>query len=82
MDSITEYIQLHLPVTNPTTVFSIVLAIILLAPIVFSKLRIPHLIGMILAGLLIGEHGLNVLHRDESFRLFGQVGIYYIMVLA
>lgn len=82
MDSITEYIQLHLPVTNPTTVFSIVLAIILLAPIVFSKLRIPHLIGMILAGLLIGEHGLNVLHRDESFRLFGQVGIYYIMFLA
>ena len=82
MDSITEYLQIHLPVHNPTAVFSIVLAIILFAPLIFSKLRIPHLVGMILAGVLIGENGLNILRRDESFRLFGQVGIFYIMFLA
>ena len=76
----TQY--LNLPITNHTWVFFIVLAIILLAPMIFTKLRIPHLIGMILAGVLIGEHGLNILERDASFELFGQVGIYYIMFLA
>jgi len=80
MDSMTQY--LNLPITNHTWVFFIVLAIILLAPMIFSKLRIPHLIGMILAGVLIGENGLNILQRDSSFELFGQVGIYYIMFLA
>ena len=80
MDVIREY--MNFPVTNPTWVFFIVLAIILLAPIVFSKLRIPHIIGMIIAGMVVGEHGLNMLERGESFRLFGQVGIYYIMFLA
>lgn len=71
-----------LPVTDHTWVFFIVLAIILLAPMLFTKLRIPHLIGMILAGMAVGEHGLNILQRDGSFELFGQVGIYYIMFLA
>lgn len=71
-----------LPITDHTWVFFIVLAIILLAPMLFSRLRIPHLIGMILAGVLVGEHGLNLLERDASFELFGQVGIYYIMFLA
>ena len=80
MDSMTQY--LNLPITNHTWVFFIVLSIILLAPMILSKLRIPHLIGMILAGVLIGENGLNILQRDSSFELFGQVGIYYIMFLA
>ena len=47
-----------------------------------NKLRIPHIIGMILAGLVIGEHGFNILARDSSFELFGKVGLYYIMFLA
>ena len=58
------------------------LLIILLSPIVFRRLRVPHIIGLILSGVLIGEHGLNLLARDASFELFGQVGIYYIMFLA
>ena len=49
---------------------------------IFSKLHIPHLTGMILAGVLIGEHGFNLLERDASFELFGKVGIYFIMCLA
>ncbi len=49
---------------------------------IFSKLHIPHLIGMILAGVLIGENGFNLLARDASFELFGKVGIYFIMFLA
>lgn len=74
--------SLKLPVTDPTWIFLLVLLIILFAPILLNKLRIPHIIGMILAGLVIGEHGFNILVRDSSFELFGKVGLYYIMFLA
>ena len=69
-------------ITDPTWTFFIVLCIILFAPMLFNRLHIPHLVGMILAGVLVGEHGLNLLRRDASFELFGQVGIYFIMFLA
>jgi len=72
----------HLPVTDPTWIFFLVLVVILFAPIVLERLRIPHIIGMILAGVVIGEHGFNILARDSSFELFGKVGLYYIMLLA
>lgn len=49
---------------------------------VMRRLRIPHIIGMILAGVVIGPHAANVLDRDSSFEIFGQVGLYYIMFLA
>lgn len=74
--------SLELPITDPTWIFLLVLLIILFAPILLTKLRIPHIIGMILAGLAIGEHGFNILVRDSSFELFGKVGVYYIMFLA
>jgi Kef-type K+ transport system membrane component KefB len=72
----------YFPITDPTLVFFVVLLIILLAPIIMGKLRIPHLIGMVLAGVLVGKYGLNILVRDSSFELFGRVGLYYIMFLA
>ena len=70
------------PITDPTWIFFLVLVIILFAPILLERLRIPHIIGMILAGLVVGEHGFNILARDSSFELFGKVGLYYIMFLA
>ena len=72
----------YFPIANPTLIFFVVLLIILFAPIVMGKLRIPHIIGMVLSGVLIGRYGLNILERDESFELFGKVGLYYIMFLA
>ena len=69
-------LSLKLPITDPTWIFLLVLLIILFAPILLTKLRIPHIIGMILAGLAIGEHGFNILVRDSSFELFGKVGVY------
>ena len=70
------------PITDPTWIFFLVLVIILFAPILLERLRIPHIIGMILAGLVVGEHGFNILARDSSFELLGKVGLYYIMFLA
>ena len=73
---------INLPIGNPTWIFFVVLLIILLAPLLLERLHIPQIVGMILAGVLIGPYGLNVLVRDSSFELFGQVGLYYIMFLA
>ncbi|MDE6801362.1 MAG: cation:proton antiporter, partial [Muribaculaceae bacterium] len=68
--------------TNPVTIFLIVLGIILLAPLLLSRLKIPHIIGMIVAGIIVGPYGLNILARDSSFAIFGQVGLLYLMFLA
>ena len=72
----------HPLVTQPVQIFFIVLAIILLTPLIFNKLKIPHIIGMIIAGVVIGPYGFNVLDRDSSFAIFGQVGLLYLMFLA
>ncbi|MDY5193605.1 MAG: cation:proton antiporter [Candidatus Aphodosoma sp.] len=70
-----------LPLTDPIEIFLIVLMIILCAPIL-NKIRIPHIIGLILAGMILGPYGFNVLDYDKSFELFGKVGILYIMFQA
>ena len=69
-------------VTDPVMIFFIVLVIILLAPILLNRLKIPHIIGMIVAGIIIGPYGIGLLSRDASFEIFGQVGILYLMFLA
>ncbi len=72
----------HPLVTQPVQIFFIVLVIILLAPLLLNKLKIPHIIGMIVAGVVIGPYGFNILDRDSSFAIFGQVGLLYLMFLA
>lgn len=69
-------------VTDPVLIFFIVLGIILLTPLIFNRFNIPHIIGLILAGVIIGPYCTNLLARDMSFEIFGQVGIIYLMFLA
>lgn len=69
-------------ISNPVSIFLIVLVIILLAPVILNKLHVPHIIGMIAAGVLVGPYGFNILDRDSSFEIFGQVGLLYLMFLA
>lgn len=69
-------------VTQPVQIFFIVLVIILFTPLLFNKLKIPHIIGMIVAGVIIGPFGFNILDNDSSFAIFGQVGLLYLMFLA
>ncbi|MFN4286212.1 MAG: cation:proton antiporter [Lacibacter sp.] len=75
-------VDFSLPLKNPVLIFSLILFIILFAPLLLNKLRIPHLIGLIVAGTIIGPHGLNLMLRDSSIVLFGTVGLLYIMFLA
>ena len=77
-----SFLPSYQPIESPTAIFFVVLLIILFAPIIMSKLRIPHIIGMVLAGVIIGPDGLHVLKLDDSFELFGRVGLLYIMFLA
>ncbi len=70
------------PLTDPVLIFSMILFIILLAPIVLHRFKIPDLIGLILAGALIGPNGLGIMARDSSIELFGKVGLLYIMFIA
>lgn len=69
-------------ITDPVAIFLMVLGIILITPIIFNRLKIPHVIGLIVAGLAVGPYGFNLLARDMSFEVFGQVGILYLMFLA
>lgn len=69
-------------VNNPVLIFFIVLVIILFAPLLLNRFKIPHIIGMIVAGIVVGPYGFNVLARDTSFEIFGQVGLLYLMFLA
>lgn len=69
-------------ITAPVPIFLTVMAIILLTPLVLSRLKIPQVIGLIIAGVAVGPYGLNLLARDMSFEVFGQVGILYLMFLA
>lgn len=75
-------LNFSIPFENPVIIFSLVLFIILFAPILFNKIKIPHIIGLILAGVIVGPYGLNLLRRDSSIVLFGTVGLLYIMFIA
>jgi len=75
-------LDLSLPFKNPVVIFSLVLFIILFAPILFNRIKVPHIIGLILAGVVVGPYGLNLLLRDSSIVLFGTVGLLYIMFTA
>ncbi|WP_291199664.1 cation:proton antiporter [Hyphomonas sp.] len=71
-----------LPITDPVLIFAIVSGLILLAPIVLGRWRLPGMIGLLIAGAVLGPNGFGVLARDMSFVLFGTVGLLYIMFTA
>lgn len=75
-------LSLSLPVEDPILKFLIILIIILGAPLLLNKLRIPPLLGLIIAGAVIGPYGINLVSRDSSIILSGTAGLLYIMFLA
>jgi len=75
-------LDLTLPLTNPVLKFFVILTVILSAPLILNKFRIPHILGLIIAGAIIGPNGINLLLRDSSIILSGTAGLLYIMFLA
>ena len=77
-----ENLGFHLPISEPITVFGITLLVIFIVPLVFSKLKLPGIIGLIIAGMILGTSGLNILDKERSIELLGNVGLIYLMFLA
>ncbi len=75
-------IDFTLPLTDPVPKFLLILLIILAAPLILNRLKIPYLLGLIIAGAVIGPHGFNLVLRDSSIILSGTAGLLYIMFLA
>ncbi len=71
-----------IPFTNPIIIFTLVLLIILFAPVIFRKIKIPGIIGLILAGVAVGPYGFNLLAENSSMNLLGPIGLLYLMFLA
>ncbi len=69
------------PITDPVAIFLTILAIMLVAPLLVERLRLPGIIGLILAGVVVGPHGLGILDRDPTIVLLGTVGLLFLMFL-
>jgi len=74
--------EFHLPLQNNVLIFSLVLFIILLSPILLRRLNIPSIIGLIISGVVIGPYGFNILEKTSAIELFSTIGLLYIMFIA
>lgn len=82
MINILSISDLTLPITDPILKFLIILIIMLITPLLLNKIKVPHLLGLIIAGAIIGPHGFNLILRDSSIIMSGTAGLLYIMFLA
>lgn len=82
IDWVKEFLKGQIPFTNPVLILSVVLLIILFSPLIFKRFRIPGIIGLILAGVIIGPNTFHLIEKTTSFDLFSKTGLLYIMFLA
>jgi Kef-type K+ transport system membrane component KefB len=64
---------------EPVIIFMTIMAVILVAPLLSKRINLPGIVGLILGGMLVGSHGLNLLSMSETMELFGAVGLIYLM---
>ncbi|MCA1802445.1 MAG: cation:proton antiporter [Rhodothermaceae bacterium] len=76
------FANLQVPVHDPVLIFAIVMLIILLVPLLFNRIRIPGVVGLILAGTIVGPSAMGLLERDSTMILLGTVGLLYLMFMA
>lgn len=82
IDWVKYFLKGQIPFTNPVLILSVVLIIILFAPLIFKRIKIPGIIGLILAGVIIGPNTFHLIDKTTSFELFSKTGLLYIMFLA
>ncbi|HSP82779.1 MAG TPA: cation:proton antiporter, partial [Gillisia sp.] len=76
------YHEFALPFSNPVLVFSVILLIILISPILFRRLNIPGIIVLIISGIIVGPFGAGLLEQNVAIDLFSKIGLLYIMFIA
>lgn len=69
-------------ISEPLAIISLVLAAILLVPMICRKIRIPSIVGFIVAGILAGPFGFGLLGDVETIQTLGKIGMLYIMLQA
>lgn len=80
--NLNHFFNQYLPVKNPVLILALTLLIILFSPLLFKRFRIPGIIGLILAGVIIGPNSLHIIESTNSFELLSKTGLLYIMFLA
>ncbi len=69
-------------ITNTLAILSLVMAIIWLVPLVCRKIHVPAIVGFIIVGIAIGEHGLGLIGQSTTIDVIGKMGMLYIMLQA
>jgi len=82
LSNLIDFFSHYLPLKNPVLILALTLLIILFSPLLFKRFRIPGIIGLILAGVIIGPHSLHIIESTNSFELLSKTGLLYIMFLA
>lgn len=68
---------------SPLFSFTILLLVVLTVPPLFERLRLPGLVGLIVAGIILGSDGLGLLDaKSETMKLLSDVGKVYLMFVA
>jgi Kef-type K+ transport system membrane component KefB len=68
---------------EPIVAFSLLLAVILFVPPLFERIRLPGLVGLLAAGVLLGPNGFNILDKEaQSLKLLSDIGLVYLMFVA
>lgn len=69
------------PITEPVYIFLVLLLVVFFAPKILRLIRIPGIVGFILAGVALGPNGFNVIGHSSGIDLFSTIGLLYIMFL-
>ncbi|MBQ7531102.1 MAG: cation:proton antiporter [Paludibacteraceae bacterium] len=69
-------------ITNSLAILSLVLAIIWLVPMICRKIHVPAIVGFIVVGIAIGEHGFGLIGSNTTIDVLGKMGMLYIMLQA
>ena len=69
------------PFTNPVLIFALLLFIVLMSPILLKRLNVPSIIGLIVAGVVVGPYGLNLISGNAGVNMFSSIGLLYIMFI-
>lgn len=72
----------RLPVNDPVLEFAIILLVILVSPVIFRKLKIPGILGLIVSGIVIGPNGFNIIEKSNAIDLFATIGMLFLMFIA
>ncbi len=74
--------MISLPLQDPVMIITVIILVVLLSPLILERFRIPGIAGLLIFGMLIGPHGINLIPESLELTLFSTMGLLYLMFLA